>query len=154
MDLDWAPVHLTRMSGPWTDAAFEEHLAALQSALDLSSARARRFVAIMDMSEAQPMSPLQRRALAEWGGRNLEITSTVVVGIAFCTPSLAARGLLTALSWFRPPPVPQTVVSSLDDAVRWSIERLEEAGIAVPLRLKRELGAALPLPPRRSLAPR
>jgi hypothetical protein len=44
-----------------------------------------------------------------------------------------ARGIITAISWVQPPVVPQRLCRNLDDAIDWTVDTCEGAGVRFPL---------------------
>jgi len=100
----------------------------------------RRGVILVDLLQAAPLAASQRRTSSAWMKQNLPLFSQAALGTAFAIESPLVRGVLTALLWFQPMDVPHEVVRDLDAGVRWAIKRFEAERIAVPERLRAELG--------------
>lgn len=122
------PLVLVRPSGRATDAELEALLVALKRPL----LRREKYVEIFDGTHADPGTPTQRRALAEWMRAHTSLISSYSLGTAIVMPSPLVRGALTAVFWIQPLPCPYTVVSTMAEAERWAEEKLRAEGIAMP----------------------
>jgi hypothetical protein len=103
-------------SGPTnTDRDFERYLEAIH-ALDAK----QKFVDVpamiiyVDRDNPMPNARWRRRIAEET--RELKTKGAVV---AFVGESPLLRGIVMAVSWIRPPPFEQTVVSTIGEAMKW-----------------------------------
>lgn len=140
---EWALVAYVRSRGAQTDQEQLADLAVLTRELQRDQQTQRKLISIIDVRVARPPTPSQRRLVADWIKANTDAMTRSSRGIVFVMDGAIARGILTALLWMSRLPVPHEVTSELDDAVRWTVTRLEETGAPVPSRLRNELGRAL-----------
>jgi hypothetical protein len=140
---DWVALTCVRAVGAPDDQELVDSLKRIARALEDDVRQGRRSLLIVDMLQARPITMGQRRLASAWLKQQLPLFERATLGMSFAIDSQLLRGLFTALLWFAPMKLPQEVVASLDDAVRWAIARLEAEHLEVPERLRRELGAAL-----------
>lgn len=135
-----APLNYVQMWGERTDAELMESLARLRAALVEDLQAGRKSVVLLDLRNAGVLTPEQRRSTAEWMKRVTDLFRRATFGTVFVVESALVRGVLTALLWFQPRGTPYEVVRDLDEAMRWAIACLDEAHVAVPSDLRRDLG--------------
>lgn len=140
MKLDWAPVSCLRPIGHPSDQELAESLQTITELLESELRLRRKSVMIVDMRKAGPLSAPQRRTSSEWMKQNIELYKQCVLGGVFVIDSPIIRGVLTALLWLSPMGMPYEVVGTLDEAVRWAIVRFDAERVAIPERLRVELG--------------
>lgn len=87
---------------------------------------------VIDLTQVKDFGSLQRKAQADWNARNRELIERHTAGVCFALSSRIQRGMLTAVFWLAAPGYPHHVVSTRDEAIRWSVEQVRAAGIAVP----------------------
>jgi hypothetical protein len=143
--LDDIPLTCLRPVGQPSDEELIESLQRITRLMEDQKRAQRKLVMIVDMRKAGALSAGQRRIASAWMKENLTAWKHVAIGSAFIIDSPIVRGVLTALLWLQPLDMPHDVVSNLDAAMRWVIERLEAERIPVPERIRRELGAAVPI---------
>ena len=139
--LEEIPLTCLRPSGHPSDEELAESLQRITRLLDDERRAGRKIAMIVDMRKAGALSANQRRISSGWMKENLRGWKQVSVGSVFIINSPIVRGVLTALLWLQPLDMPHDVVGTLDEAVRWAIDRLEAERIPVPERYRRELGA-------------
>ena len=138
--LDEIPLTCLRPSGQPSDEELVESLKRITRLIDDEKRARRKIVMIVDMRKAGALSASQRRIASGWMKQNLRGWKEIAVGSVFVINSPLVRGVLTALLWLQPLDMAHDVVGSLDEAMRWSIERLEAERIPVPERVRRQLG--------------
>jgi hypothetical protein len=106
--------------GAVDDEAFTGYLDTLSKKV----ARTRPYAVILDATEAERPTALQRKRQAEWIGRHQTQLATFCMGTAYVIGSPLIRGALTAILWVQPPPNPHTVVGTLEEATRWARAQL------------------------------
>lgn len=143
--LEDIPLTCLRPIGHPSDEELAESLQRITRLIEDEKRAQRKIVMIVDMRKAGALSASQRRVASSWMKENLRAWKQVAIGSAFIIDSPIVRGVLTALLWLQPLDMPHDVVSNLDAAMRWVIERLETERIPVPERIRRELGAAVPI---------
>jgi hypothetical protein len=81
-------------------------------------------------------TPVLRRQ-AEWIKINRDVLGRHSLGVALVIDSPIVRGMLKAILWIQPMPLPHAVFRTVEEALRWLRERVTEANanIAVPERL-------------------
>lgn len=137
-----APLLYVRAEGAPSDAELHESLASLARAVQAEQRRGHKVVMVVDMLRAHAINASQRRVAGAWMKQHYAVFSQVTLGSAFAISSPLVRGVLTALLWFQPFEMQNHIAADIDGAVRWAIERLEQEGVVVPARLRRELGRA------------
>jgi len=142
--LEEIPLTCLRPSGQPSDEELVDSLQRITRLIEGEKHAQRKIVMIIDMRKAGALSANQRRVASAWMKESLRGWTQVVLGSVFVIDSPIVRGVLTALLWLQPLDMPYDVVGNLDEAVRWSIGRLEAARIRVPDRFRRELGAVFP----------
>ena len=141
--LSYAPttrIHVE--AGSYRDHDLTDDLAKILRQMHADRAGGVRTVSVLDLTRARPLNAMQRKHLLAWLKEFDSLVPLVSLGTAFIAPSALLRGVLTAMFWIRPYPVEQAVVSDMDEAMHWVVQRLESSGIAVPARLRQELGRA------------
>lgn len=144
IQLEDIPLTCLRPIGQPSDEELAESLQRISSLIATEARANRKIVMIVDMRKAGALSASQRRIASSWMKENVRAWKQVALGSAFVIDSPIVRGVLTALLWLQPLDMPHDVVSNLDAAMRWVIERLEAERVPVPERIRRELGAVLP----------
>jgi len=83
----------------------------------------------------------QRKVVADWMKRTVGLQKIASVGGANVTPSTMLRGLITAINWFQPPPMPTVFVATRKEAWREALKALDAAHVPVmPTLRDRVLG--------------
>lgn len=119
-----SPAHYSETTVREMGEAFEEYFI-----------RGKRYVVIsVTPNHAEPPDAKQRKLLTNWINtpRVMSYSSRLCVGSANIVPSALARGLHTALLWAWSPPFPIQPVAGAREAVDYSIETLEIAGVPLP----------------------
>lgn len=106
--------------GSVSDEEFEVYLNQLQSCLT----RGLPYAVLLDATRAARYSASQRRMQAQWQDANRETLRSHCRGVAFVITNRAVRGILTAILWLSPMPMPHQVVSNRKEALTWLQERL------------------------------
>lgn len=100
--------------------------------------RGGHFATIRDLRDVREMpTPVQREMARNWQLRVRDEFPPMCLGVAIVSNSAFIRGLVTAISWAIPPPVPEETVSSFSRGVDWCIQRLEDRGVFIPPELRR-----------------
>jgi hypothetical protein len=136
---DYEPVILIELSGTLSDAELAAMSTEVTELLKLQQATRVRAAVVLDFSTASAIAPHQRKAIGEWRRDVRELMSQVCVGMAMVVKTPLIRGVLTAIGWFSPEPVPVVYMSSLEDAINWSIDACEKSGLSVPAQVVRRL---------------
>jgi hypothetical protein len=102
---------------------------------DRAYRRSAPFASVTDASlVARFPGTLERKALLDWVGSEARIETARGLSIAtgLVLPSGPMRAFMSAINWVRRPTTPQRVTSSLEEAIEWCGERLQEAGLTSP----------------------
>jgi hypothetical protein len=100
--------------------------------------RGERFATLRDLGAVTQMpSPVQREMARKWQERVRDEFPRLCLGVAIVSDHAFIRYLTTAISWATPPPIPEETVPSFSHGVDWCIQKLDEAGVAVPMALRR-----------------
>ena len=95
--------------------------------------RREPYVTISDTSLTREIpNATVRRALADWNKQVEPLMKQVTLGSAIVITSPLVRGGLTALFWLAPPPYPQQVVATIDEALDVVTRYYAASGRAVP----------------------
>lgn len=125
-----SPLLVCADRGKTTDAEFESRLALMGATLS----RQQRFGILLDTRGADRMTPKHRHMQAQWNAANAAALKQYCLGMSFIIDSAIIRGVLTAILWVQPLPMPHSVFATYDPAEAWIIERLTAAGLRVPGR--------------------
>jgi hypothetical protein len=141
--LSYAPVtRIFANATRYDDQQLIEDLAKIVREMQRDRAAGVRCVSVIDLRDALPLNAKHRKLVMEWLRESEPMIPFISLGTVFHAPSPLVRGVLTAMFWLHPYPVPHTVVADMDDAMRWAIVRMEDSGTPVPARLRQELGRA------------
>jgi hypothetical protein len=100
--------------------------------------RGEPFSSVRDLRNVKQMpSPVQREMGRVWQQRVRDEFPPLCLGVSIVSNSSFVRGLVTAISWAVPPPVPEETFPSIWQGVDWSIQRLEDRGVSISRDLRR-----------------
>lgn len=106
----------------------------LQEAFDAWVAFMNRglHVLILDLTHGNAgATAAQRRRMAAWIAQNERLLKSRQLAHVLVVNSAVVRGIITAVSWIRPPANPQHTAKNMNEAVDLAVLRLREAGIEV-----------------------
>ncbi|MFY0522115.1 hypothetical protein ACN28I_02535 [Archangium gephyra] len=131
------PLLIVQIRGAVPFARFEEYLVQRLAYLE----RQQKHVMLIDLRHA-PMLPSEHRRLqSEWLKQHEHQLDAVVLGHAIVITSPLVRLMLSTFQKARPRSGLHLVTPRLDDAARWCLEVLEEAGCNPPTeRIKARFG--------------
>jgi|SRR5271166_1885741 len=98
----------------------DEAIDAILSALEEHLARATPYVLLFDLTHAGMPNALQRQKLAAHIRDNTPRIKHCVRGVGVILRSTLVRGVVTAVFWIAPPPVPHHLFTSRAEAIRWA----------------------------------
>jgi SpoIIAA-like len=122
-DHSQAPVIVIHLHGEMTDDEFRDYLAETLRIMLASD----KIVLMVDAREAAGASRAQRRMQADWMKANETVTKAHVVAMVFVVNSAFIRGILTAILWLQPLPIPHQVFKKMPDAMSWAHSALRIA---------------------------
>ena len=94
--------------------------------------RKSKFSAIVDTTAMKRLpNAVERQRLIEQLNRRTFAEKTYNLGNGVVIVSAAARAVLTAINWLRPPTVTQHLVATFPEALEWCCGRLVAAGIGL-----------------------
>ena len=117
---EW-PVIIVRFDGIASDAEFMRYLEETRACLQPG----KRTVTVLDAREPTGATQHQRRMQADWMKQHRALIQECSAGIAFVLNSPVVRGVLTAIMWLTPLPVPHRIFADIEDARTWSRRRLD-----------------------------
>jgi hypothetical protein len=119
-DSDW-PIVRVRPPPPRSEAeVFRRHLGNI----GLAFARKQPFGLLVDARGFPPLSPTERRMVAERVRENQVASGGLLKGIGVVMDSRMGRGILTAIQWIARPMYPMAAFETESDARRWLRELL------------------------------
>lgn len=131
------PLLIVQMRGMVPLARFEEYLAQRLTYLQ----RPERHVTLFDMRHAPMLSSELRQRQTEWLKQHASLLDTQMLGYAMVITSPVLRLMMTTFLKVRPRNAPYIVTPHVNDAARWCLTALEEAGIHPPTeRIKAHFG--------------
>lgn len=98
----------------------DEAVVSVLRDLEARLARGGSYGLIFDLSQAGTPNAVQRQLLAAHMRKNRPLIERNVRRLAVVAPSSLVRGVLTAIFWIEPPPVPYEVFSTRNEAIRWA----------------------------------
>ena len=120
-DAGW-PIVRVRFGESMSDAEWSAYLERMSTFPD----RRERYVTLTDGRNAATPNASQRKRASEVIERERERTRRWNVANALIFTSPLIRGVLTAIEWASPSPVPMKSFATPDDALAWLSERYEE----------------------------
>lgn len=131
------PLLIVQMRGTVPLARFEEYLAQRLTYLQ----RPERHAALFDMRHAPMLSSELRQCQTEWLKQHASLLDAQMLGYAMVITSPLLRLIMTTFLKVRPRNAPYIVTPHLNDAARWCLTMLEEAGSHPPSeRIKAHFG--------------
>jgi hypothetical protein len=131
LDVGPAQVLYNRLVGAQSDEQVAEALEEYRRRLEVARKRRGKLVDILDIRHAEPPSPRQRRMQGEWNQANEALLRETLVGFTFIVSTVVMRGVITAVFWLKPLPVPHAVFTHRIEAIDWALDQLDQAGIPV-----------------------
>jgi hypothetical protein len=139
VELDRTRILCSRFAGETTDREYANWLDNYRRLLITESGQQRRVLHIVDLSHAgRGLNVHQRRIQSDWNKQTAPLLRATMIGLSFVAPSMTMRGVLTAVFWVSPPPVPYAVCVSMEQALAFCFKACEENGIRVTEILKRD----------------
>ena len=138
---DNEPVVLIEVSGAMSDAELSDMCTRVTHELRTQQMRHARAAVVLDFTYADTIAPHQRKMIGQWRRDVRELTRHVCVGMAMVVRTPLVRGVLTAIGWFSPEPVPVVYLSTFEEAIDWAVSACTRAGIRVPPRVLRRVRA-------------
>lgn len=129
LDLGPAQLLCTRIIGARSDADIVRHLEEYRLLLLDARERGQKLVDILEIRHATPPTAKQRRMQSDWNTEHEELMRQTLVGFTFVVSSTVMRGIITAIMWIKPLPMPSAVFTDLEEALQWAFERLKASGI-------------------------
>jgi hypothetical protein len=118
------------------DSASMEALAYLEQLWRSTPLGTRSFM-ITDLSRVEQASPAsQRKQAADFMEKNATLQRKATAGGAIVVASALMRGVITAVFWLRPPPMPSVIVPSREEALLRGLEALEAEMPVLPPNLR------------------
>lgn len=126
-----AQVLYNRLIGSQSDEQISEAHEVYRRRLEVARERRDKVVDILDIRHAEPPSPRQRRMQGDWNQANEALLRETLVGFTFIVSSVVMRGVITAVFWLKPLPVPHAVFTQRNEAIDWALDQLRLAGIPI-----------------------
>lgn len=139
LSTDNEPVVLIELSGTLSDVELAQMASEVTELLRIQMASHVRAAVVIDFSSASAIAPHQRKTVGEWRRDVRELMRHVCVGMAMVVKTPLIRGVLTAIGWFSPEPVPVVYLNSLEEAIDWAIDACGKSGLSVPSQTIRRL---------------
>jgi hypothetical protein len=144
---DWPVVLMEFPEEAVPDGALLDGLTYLEQLLKEAKQAADRPFTIVDLTRMRHLAPAkQRKCVAEWMDRTVNLQKAVALGGASVTPSTVLRGLVTAIFWIAPPKVPTVFVATRREAYERALRAYEEARIPLPLDVRGALARRVAAP--------
>jgi hypothetical protein len=99
-----------------TDAEVDRVLADLETELK----RGTPYVLLFDLTRSAIPNALQRQKLAAHVRDNTALIRRWILGVGAICPHPLARGMVTAIFWVAPPPVPHRLFATRKEALEWA----------------------------------
>lgn len=122
------PLVEIRFEAPVTDADIDRFCVKMR---ELANG-GRPYASVFDAAGVMSLPASQRQKMVAISKELEEQSRRVVVVACLAFDNALARGVVTAVNWFSPPPFEQRFFSNLDAARRFAISRLAERGLKVP----------------------
>lgn len=107
----------------------------MQSSFERYFLRADRYALVtVSPRGSTPPGAHERKAIAEWANspRVREFSKRLCVGSASVVENALMRGALTAMMWIWTPASPHKAVSTVDEAIDYTLDKLNTAQVPLP----------------------
>lgn len=111
-----------RYVGVTDDVAWEAHLRTMTSWLQ----RGEPYVVSVDGREVGRVPATQRKQMVDWVNNYRDALARNCAGAMLVFSNAAQRGLLTAVMWLAPMPIPVRIFATIEEGEAWLRERLNE----------------------------
>ena len=115
VERDALPIVRLKYVGLYSDAELERMLRELNAVLELPGKK----VALLDLTKAKGASATQRQVQAQWIGTHDKQLRRDFVAAAIVADSAVIRGIVTAVFWIRPLPLPTEITQTIAKAEAW-----------------------------------
>jgi hypothetical protein len=122
------PLVLVKLQGRVDAAGIDEMTGGFRALL----AKDDRYFNVILHDDSAEIDALQRKRLGAFQKDNEKRIREVNLGTAIVVRSPFMRGALIAFNWVAPPPTPQKVFATLEEALSHAETVLREAGLKVP----------------------
>lgn len=109
------PLVIVALPSGWTDAEWDAYLARMRTYPE----RRTRYVTLTDARGAGAPTAAQRKRAAEVMAADQEVSKRFNVANALVFDSAILRGMVTAITWITPPPVPMQTFATPALALGW-----------------------------------
>lgn len=135
--VDWPIIVMEFPAKLVPDASLHDALAYFEGLLKEAKESRERTYTITDLSEMHQLAPAaQRKYVGDWMKRTVLLQKAVSLGGANVTPSTILRGLITAIYWLVPPPMPAVFVASRREAYAVAIKAFDDARVPIAPELR------------------
>jgi len=134
IDLSFMPIFMVVHEGVLTDREFKDYLRDVERTLYGPDAKMR--VLVQDARTSGQVPAIQRKMQADWLKQHEARLRDLTLGSAFVIDSALVRGLLTAILWLQPLPMPHEVCATIEGALDWADTKLKDRGLAVTPALR------------------
>lgn len=122
VDIGWfsarlPEINMVYMDDRVDDASFDRYFAHLVD--DLNQAEGTRRAVLYDVPASGSMTASRRARVGDLLKENEKVLREITTGYAMVAPSRLVRGFLTAIFWVAPPPYPNKICATVDDAFKW-----------------------------------
>lgn len=142
---EFRPLYRVTWRAAPTMPEFEAYLSAMLA--DMQRADATSRIIIQDSRYGPGLDAAQRRMQADWIKQHDALLRKRAVAIVFVYSSTLLRGMLTAILWLSPLPMPHYVCATLDDTLDLCERILAQHGFPMPRGVRENwLAARAPQP--------
>src|SRR4051812_44223720 len=125
VDMHNAPIVWCVFRGPPTDAEIEEFIQDFDTIF-----KAGKPYCVLGIADRLTIMTLkQRQTFTAWIKETMEHTKRYCAGAAYIAGGPVSAGLVKALFWVSPLPVPMHAATSVAEAVDWAVKTLGERNI-------------------------
>ena len=140
--VDWPIILFELPERRFGDGEFADALDYIERLLREGQLYGEKSFQVTDLTRMQEIAPAsQRKFVAEWTKRTVDLQKAASVGAANITPSPILRGLVTAVHWFQPPPNPTTFVATRKEAWAVALKALDAAKAPLSPALRARLSS-------------
>jgi len=121
---------VVRFFGGVTDAELRAMLGTLEGFIDDPSLRP---AFVFDVSKGVVPPAAQRQMMGQWLKRHGPAIGRHCVAAAYVLPNPGLRGMLTAILWIAPHPIPHRVCKTVAEGRAWARSQLQRQSAPPPL---------------------
>jgi hypothetical protein len=118
-----SPIIVITMTGRLDQAELNDYYESFTTLMTRARRSGLMLGVVIDGRTTLPPGAVERRSISAFMGRNDRLMADTIFGEAIVLSNALQRGVLTALLWVRPLPMPYTVCATVQEGRTWLASR-------------------------------